>query len=104
MVSMSLGQPWERCNLGLMHYFQVLFSICGMAICVCVCMRVCFRQLLMSKHPTRSNKCDLYSFNSTIDVQAQIFKDGLTVEQVSCRNLGREMRSCDRSGIVNLID
>lgn len=37
-------------------------------------------------------------------MQAQIFKEGLTVEQVNYGNLSPEMRSCDRSVTINLIN
>lgn len=72
-----------------------------MCECECTCV---FRQLIISKYPTQSNKNYFYSFNLTIDVQAQIFKEGLTVEQVNDRNLGPEVRNYDRSVTNNLIN
>lgn len=41
---------------------------------------------------------------TTIDVQAQLVRAGLTVEQSSCRDLGPEMRNGDRSATINLIN
>lgn len=65
-------------------------------MCVCVCV---FQTVIISKYPTWNNKD--YSFNMTIDMQAQIFQEGLTAGQMNCRNLGPELRSCDRCVTVN---
>lgn len=54
MVPLSFfSYPWELCNLGLLHYFQILLSICEMVVCVCV--RVCThvsQTVIISKYPT----------------------------------------------------
>jgi len=60
-----------------------------------------FQMVIISKYPTQNNKDDLY-LNLTINVWAQI--EGLSVEQMSGRNLGPEIRHCDRSVTINLIN
>lgn len=55
----------------------------------------------ISKYLTQNNKDDLY-LNLTIDVWAQM--EGLPVEQRSGRNLSPEIRHCDSSVTVNLIN
>ena len=61
--------------------------------CVCVCVCV-FQTVTISKNPTQNNKD--YPFNMTINVQAQNFQEGVTVEQMNYRSLGPELRNCDR--------
>lgn len=68
------------------------------------CLRGCVHvfQVIMSKYPTQNNKKnDLYSFNLTLDVQAQIFRAGFTVEPRRCRDVGPGRRSCDRSAAID---
>lgn len=60
-----------------------------------------FQMVIISRYPTQNNKDDLY-LNLTVDVQAQI--EGLTVEQMNGRNLGPEIRQCDRYVTINLIN
>lgn len=71
-----------------------------------MCVRVCLHVYSVNHKQIfkQNNKNYLYSFNSTIDVQAQIFKEDLTVGQMNYRNLGPKMRHCDRSVTVNLIN
>lgn len=82
------SSPRELCNLGFVHSFQILFSTCEMVLCVCV-----FQTAVISKNPTQNNKD--YSFNMTVNVPAQNFQEGLTVEQMNYRNLGPELRNYD---------
>lgn len=60
-----------------------------------------FQMVIISRYLTQNNKDDLY-LNLTVDVQAQV--KGLTVEQMNGRNLGPEIRQCDRSVTINLIN
>lgn len=52
-----------------------------------------FQTVITSKYPAQTHKGYL-DFNLTIDVQAQI--QGITVEQMNCRNLGLEIRNRDQ--------